>query len=301
MRSGEEECDAWSIRAGIRLRVWTFFPDDQGDPNRTMHFSRTTDCGVTWSAPVLLHDEYGVGLQIVVAEDGSLLSFFRDFEGRYVKRSTDGGQTWPGEPVLIAEHFGTQTRPWTPDLNQRVRSAANLFDVAVDVQAGALYMVWERLFEEDVPFPLQVAFSRSIDGGATWSAPVRIDKTTFDMNPLLNQAFLPSVAVADDGTIGVTYYNFENDTAGEPPSWSDHWFVHCDSAEADCTDPMSWSDAIRLTEDSFDYLTAPVIPRGLFLGDYAGLAALENDFVSFFPVSTGADSAHVLSVRIRAP
>ena len=279
---------------------WTRFPGDGVLEERIMFFSRTTDCGETWEAPSLLHDDFGMGLQVVVPSDGTLLAFFRGADGVFFKRSTDAGETWPEAPVLVAEQFGLRARPQTPDLNQPVRSS-NMLDVAVDRTSGALYVVWEQVFEEDTLFPLQFAFSESNDGGATWSAPIRIDKTPFSMDLLLNQALLPSVAVSDKGIVGVTYYNFQNDTAGEPPSSSDHWFIHCDPAKADCADEASWSDAIRLTDESFDYLTAPVVPRGLFLGDYVGLAAVENDFLAFFPVSTEADSAHVLSVRIRAP
>jgi hypothetical protein len=278
---------------------WTRFPQRGASSDRKMFFTRTTDCGETWEEASLLQDSFGMGLQVVVLPDGTLLAFYRGPEGIFFKRSTDQGDTWQDDAVPVAEQFGLRAQPQTPDLNQQVR-ASNMFDVAVDRESGALYVVWEQVFEEVALIPLQFAFSRSTDSGVTWSAPVRIDKTPFDMNPLLRQAFLPSVAVASDGTIGVTYYNFENDTAGEPPSSSDHWFIHCDPAEVDCADATRWSDAIRLSEESFDYLTAPVVPRGLFLGDYVGLAAVESDFVAMFPVSTEADSAHVLSVRIRA-
>jgi hypothetical protein len=59
------------------------------------------------------------------------------------------------------------------------------------------------------------AFAQSTDGGLTWSPEVRLDQTPGNDGSLVEQAILPSVAVSEDGTIGVTYYNFQNDTAGE--------------------------------------------------------------------------------------
>jgi len=51
-----------------------------------------------------------------------------------------------------------------------------------------------------------IAFTRSIDGGTTWSAPVQVNGV-----PAV-QALLPAVAVRPDGTIGVLYYDMRNDT-----------------------------------------------------------------------------------------
>ena len=40
------------------------------------------------------------------------------------------------------------------------------------------------------------------------------------------QAFTPSVDVAADGTVAVTYYDFRNNDAAAP-LWTDYWIVHC--------------------------------------------------------------------------
>ncbi len=50
-----------------------------------------------------------------------------------------------------------------------------------------------------------IAFSMSAYGGLTWSAPIRVNQTPLNIPPLNRQAFLPFIAVAADGTIGVTY------------------------------------------------------------------------------------------------
>jgi hypothetical protein len=89
-------------------------------------------------------------------------------------------------------------------------------------------------------------------------------------------AFTPSVEVAADGTVGVAFYDFRNNTsaAGVP---TDYWLAHC---HADCgSSAASWSETH--VAGSFDIETAPV-SRGYFLGDYEGLTSDGNDFLPFF-------------------
>ena len=75
---------------------------------------------------------------------------------------------------------------------------------------GNLYAVWQ-----DARFSGgqhdDIAFSRSTDGGQTWSAPEKVNKTTNDA-----AAFTAAVHVRDDGTVAVSYYDFRNDVNGDP-------------------------------------------------------------------------------------
>ena len=105
-------------------------------------------------------------------------------------------------------------------------------DVAVDPANGNLYVVWQ-----DGRFSggtrSDIAFTMSTDGGSTWSPTVKLDQ-----NSAGTSAFLPSVEVAADGTVGVSYYDFRNNTpaSGLP---TDHWFLHCHSG---CSDPSNWAE-----------------------------------------------------------
>jgi hypothetical protein len=203
-------------------------------------------------------------------------------------RSDDKGETWqprnkPIRAVRIFSSFGAVT----PDLGIPVRDGSILFDVAVDSGNGNLYAVWQDVRFNNIE---EVAFSMSTDGGFTWSEPIKINQTPPNPgNPLRAQAFLPSVAVNGQGVVGVTYYDFRNDINGDDPvELADHWFVYC---EANCSDPASWvNNELRLTDDSFDYVTAP-FAGGLFLGDYVGLDADDTDFLSFFQQSSEDDPA----------
>ncbi|MBW2589071.1 MAG: exo-alpha-sialidase [Deltaproteobacteria bacterium] len=196
--------------------VWVRIESGSGD---TM-FSRTTDCGETWSEPTVLYMGNPVAsfAQIVVLPDGTVIAVF--VEGGLtlseneilVMRSSDGGATWPEEPVVAA--IQSYSFPVAPDSDDTVRSGK--FDIAVDRETGELHLAWEH-FIDGVP-PVGIAYASSADGGLTWSAPARIDRTPPAESFEREQAFLPSVEVSDDGTVGVTYYSFENDVPGDARS-----------------------------------------------------------------------------------
>jgi hypothetical protein len=212
-----------------------------------------------------------------------------------IKRSMDKGASWdpPGDPIpgVSADQPALAFTPLA-----FINAAEELFDVAVDRITGDLYAVWQdNSVAGGLPLPA-VAFSMSSDDGLTWSEPVSIAKTPPNLDFFLEQSFLPSVHVNDDGVVGVTYYDFRNDLS---PSemLTDHWFIHCDPSGRDCTDRASWEQEVRLTEEPFDYLTAP-FASGLFLGDYVGLASSGSDFLAFFPQSSPDDPATVLFSRV---
>lgn len=104
--------------------------------------------------------------------------------------------------------------------------------------------------------------------------------------PIENQqAWTASVHVADDGTVGVTYYDFRDNISGGGTD-TDHWLVHC---HADCTNPANWSE--NHVVGPFDSRRAPVA-RGFFLGDYVGLDNVGNTFAPFFTQTTVTDPAN---------
>ncbi|MGH3055672.1 MAG: exo-alpha-sialidase, partial [Gaiellaceae bacterium] len=119
------------------------------------------------------------------------------------------------------------------------------------------------------------AWSFSPDGGYSWATPVHINKTPRrPNNPLFQQALIPSVTVAADSTIVVTYYDFRRDRIGASTDMADYFAVSCNiitSADA-CQSGGDWGNEVRLTDTSFDWDMAPYA-SGLFLGDYMGLKA----------------------------
>jgi hypothetical protein len=167
---------------------------------------------------------------------------------------------------------------------------------ALDPSNGNLYAVWDdgRFSNSQIN---ETAFSMSSDGGSTWSTPIRVNQTPTNI-PLLNrQAFLPSVAVLADGTIGVSYYDFRfNDSNPDVPT--DYWLVQCHpSATAPASNPASWGNEVRLTDSSFNLESDFLFPNEFFLGDYVnGLVGSGNGFVTAF---TAVDQNGITSIFAR--
>lgn len=271
-----------------------------------IYFARSTDGGESWEPARKIYDPGGnnqtIGNQILVQPDGTVIDIFteilnfknNDRNGQgfnfnlALLRSLDKGTTWQAasRPLRAARIFSNGTV--TPDLLVPVRDASILFDVAVDPVDGRLFAVWQDIRFNGIE---EVAFSMSGDGGFTWSAPIKVNQTPVGANPLRGQAFLPSVAVNAGGSVVVTYYDFRNDDAsGE---LADHFAVQCDLG---CTDPADWGGEVRLTDVSFDILQAP-FARGLFLGDYMGLASDGADFLPVFAIAGASDPASVFFRR----
>ena len=87
------------------------------------------------------------------------------------------------------------------------------------------------------------------------------------------------MAIRDDGTIGVTYYDWRNNSVDPNTIPTDYWLVTS-------TDGINWSE--RHVAGPFDYRLAPQASGALFLGDYMGLATLGTSFVPAFGVTTGS-------------
>ena len=271
--------------------------------------ARTTDGGQTWEPPRNIYNPGGnnqtIGNQIVVLPDGTLVNVFNEilnfknsdkgakFEFNLsLIRSTDKGATWTrGQPIRAAKMqtlalfraFGI-VDPDTPA--DGVRTQDLIPQITVDRSVGSpghgnLYAVWQDArfsgFSHD-----EIAFSRSTDGGFTWSAPIKINKTPTNIAAGNRQAFTPTVRTSADGTIGVTYYDFRNNTPDTATLPTDYFIVHCHpSVTVSCTDPAHWTSETQITTASFDMRTAPVA-RGFFLGDYMGLAVDGNEFKPVF-------------------
>jgi hypothetical protein len=302
--------DPENVRPGRGLALGVRFGFGFKGP---IYFARSTDGGDRWEPARQIYDpganNQTIANQIVVQPDGTVIDLFTEIlnfknndqiqPGGFnfnlaLLRSDDKGRTWRprNKPIRAAQIVSDGDGTETPDLHQPVRDASILFDVAVDPVNGNLYAVWQDTRFNDIE---EVAFTMSSDGGLTWSAPIKVNQTPAPAtlaNPLRAQAFIPSVAVAEnDGTIAVTYYDFRNDdNSGE---LADHWVAHC---QADCTEPSNWGDEERLTDTSFDYLQAP-FANGLFLGDYVGLASDGFDFLSTFGQSDASDPASIFFRR----
>jgi hypothetical protein len=296
----KESVTADPYKAGTAYAVWdrSAFPSDSADITALFHsfafrgtpwFSKTTDGGRTWSpaVPISSQNIASIGNQVVVEPDGTLVDVFHYGKGSGfdqpnasligVMRSTDGGSHW-SPPIQISNNPVVQDRD--PETGVPLRTGADiggaLPDIAVDPGSGALYVVWE-----DSRFSGthdDIALSKSIDGGRTWTAPVKVNQT-----PVPVFAFTPAVDVLPNGTVAVTYYDIRNNTPA-PGLLTDYFVVHSHNGGA------TWSES-RITPTSFDDETAPV-SRGYFIGDYQGLANNGSTFRPFFVQTNSGNLAN---------
>jgi hypothetical protein len=259
-------------------------------------FARTTNGGATWEAPRAIFrpraNLFTIGNQIAVLPDGTLVNVFTLFKGSGVQpsnqifvaviRSTDKGVTW-SQPIIIDRHFVAPVAD--PDTGQPHRTGDIIPDIAVDMTSGDVYVAWQdRRFTGRAA----IALSRSTNGGLSWSTPIQVNRTP-TLGNLNDQAFTPSVHVADDGNVGVTYYDFRNNVAGGGTD-TDHWLSHCHSATENCSSASSWNEETRVSAASFNSRLAP-IARGFFLGDYMGLDNIGATFTPLFTKTSAADPA----------
>jgi BNR repeat protein len=253
-------------------------------------FSRSSDGGRTWSAPIVLYDPGAdaqtISSQLVVLPGGALVNVFVRITAASTKtplfevvaaRSADQGTTW-GAPVVVAALLARGASD--PKTGHAIRAGEVVPSTAVDPATGAVHVVWE-----DARFSGGardgIALSTSTDGGLTWSAPVQVNGA-----PAV-EAFRPAVAVGGGGTVAVTYYDFRNDVAADRShTWTTFWLAT--SADGGAT----WRDVPE--GGPFDLRTAPDAD-GWFLGDYTGLVASRAGFVALFGM--GGDSTDVFASR----
>jgi len=278
----KESVTADPTSAGFVYATWERLVGSESGPAPTW-FVRTTNAGASWEAARPIYDPGAsnstLNNQIVVLPDGALVLYFSEFDNvgatttvlLRVIRSSDKGATWSG-PTTVAPSLALGAR--VPETGTPIRDGSNLGSIAVG-RDGTLVVAWQ-----DARFSGGardgIAFSKSIDGGLTWSAPVEINTV-----PGV-QAFLPTVAIRDDGLIGVTYYDFRNHLPGAPSLATDYWLVTS-------IDGVTWSESH--VAGPFDFLAAPVA-EGLFLGDYQALTSIGSTFVPFYAITNSSSPSN---------
>ncbi len=274
------------------------------------YMARTTDGGTSWSLPTIIwnpgSNSQTIGNQIVAEPRGAIRDFFTELQDNTAGqpsrigsvRSTDHGATWSRPDYAQSV---VNVGAVTPNLRQPIRSADVLFSIAVDETNNITYLVWEDSRFSGVN---ETVFAWSPDGGFQWTAPVRINQTPRNpRHPLMQQALIPTVAVAGDGTVVVTYYDFRNDIPGQVFDNADYWAISCNTlTSADfCLSNGDWSKGEqRLTNRSFNFNNAP-FASGRFLGDYMSLKAVGQTVYALFGLATGPNLTATFLRAIHLP
>ncbi|MGH9126947.1 MAG: exo-alpha-sialidase [Acidimicrobiales bacterium] len=186
-----------------------------------------------------------------------------------------GGTDYPlvmGEPILAATTKGTVVAVSTPDTPSGTsfpgQTPPEPLLAARSTDHGKTWTISTATAPEDVPLgpamawspkggaqgtfvlayqasPNQVAgessilFTRSTDGGRTWSSVVTID----DPTEPLDTTYLPAIGVAPDGRVDVVWYDFRVGNGFSPDVY------YTDSSDGGA----SWARNVRATDQSINY------------------------------------------------
>lgn len=239
------------------LVTWTRFGTQGGESS--IWFSKSTDGGRTFSKAVLVNTPVAGGLvqesMPATDPDGNIYVIFLQFQGGFgstlphsgiwVAKSTDGGRSFAQRKIadirqipdpLYPGGFRTGTAP------------------GIDADTNGLYAVWAEL----VNGKARVSFSRSTDGGQTWTTPIDLSQST-------GHAFFPALEV-EGGNVDAAWYDSRLSTTSATINNLDVFRRHAASASG----PLSFGAPTRVTDQSFDPNLASRFPVfcAPFIGDY---------------------------------
>jgi hypothetical protein len=278
--------------AGDAYLAWHYSPgNDVG-----IFVSHSSDGGHSWSRGTLVSDpsnNYSFHPALALASDGSVYIVSMWLENGcfcnpphfLLDRSTDGGVTW-GTDQLVTGAAATQVGALDSEGHDLVIRGSDTPEAGVEVNnfpvvavapdnPNTVYVVWND-GRWDTDFTVyghtgkhgDIAFSRSTNGGATWSAPLRVND-----DPVGNgiDQFMPAIAVASDGTIGVSWY----DRRVNPGSYLYDTFYRQSTDGG-----LTWSPNQRVSDASSDPMVGPNAEGVGDLGEYRSMALAPDYAIS---------------------
>jgi len=237
----------------------------------SIFFSRSTDGGATFSAPLNLSNDQGTSStpQIALDPSGNINVIWNDNSPGYpavlFSRSVDGGHTFSTPKNISAptgghltlerrqiaiDSIGSINVVWSgatgniffsrstdggANFSAPVIAGSGIGNPSIAVNSASISVVWEASVSGHNPY--DVFFSQSADGGATFSTPKDVS------NP--EGAFYEQIAVAPDGSIDIIWNsNCQNTfflTCPASPS-SDVFFSQSKDSGASFSVPLNLSN-----------------------------------------------------------
>jgi subtilisin-like proprotein convertase family protein len=263
--------------------------------NNVLKFSRSTDFGHTWSAPLTMSsgaNQSGIGSDITSDKNGNVYYVWPATNGKTIlsRRSTDGGATFAAAVTVANTQDGYDFAIPAMETRRAFIYAAVDADLSGGAFANRVYVAWtdttaaESGTAANNHARIQVAYS---DNGTTWN--IRTPHATADANTV--DRFHPWIGVGSDGTVHVMYYDTRQNAAR----------TSVDIYYSKSTDGgNTWSAPARATS-----VTSPHIEDTFQWGDYNGLDVLGTQVIGVFTDNRnegggGADSVDVYAAAAPA-
>lgn len=244
--------------------AWTEF-DKYGSSNpidrSRILFSRSTNRGASWSSPIKISDSEGdcldddntmEGAVPCTGPNGEVYLSWSGPLGIQFDKSTDGGLTFSNDI-----HVANLNAGWAFDIPGIYR--ANGFpvtscDISNSPYRGNIYINWSDQVNGDT----DVYFSKSVDGGSTWSSPKKVNNDHLPRHQFFNWMTVDPLT----GKIYIIFYDRRDNS--DPNDTPTHVYI---ARSDDGGDTFS---NYRISQYSF----SPV--NTVFFGDYTNIVAYDN-------------------------
>ncbi len=258
--------------------------------------SKTTNGGVSWSAMTQINtppsSHYSQGCDILVGPGGVVYvtwaapnqssPYTEDYFG--FAKSTNGGASWTvtenafdGNGIRSSSYNG-----WGVRVNSFPRIGV---DRSGGPYNGYIYIVTSQFNLAPAGSDADVVLHRSSDGGATWSAGIRVNQDAMNNGKV---QFFPAIRVDENGGVNVVYYDNRN-----YPSVGDS----CETYMSRSIDGgTTWTD-IKVSDHRWKVVGEG--GSGNYMGDYIGITSGNNKIWPFwFDNKTGTMQAWTAAVDI---
>jgi hypothetical protein len=169
---------------------------------------RSTNGGASFQAPVAVSAPGSLQWPVpAVGPDGELYIAWDEYSAMNFNKSTDGGATFTGVRTIQNVRFGYG------GINGGIGTFSYPVidvDITNGPRRGWVYCVYEDDEQGSVQDSLDMYFTRSTDGGTTWSAPLRINDDTLGNR---RDQFHPWMTVDPQGTIHACWLDRRLDPA----------------------------------------------------------------------------------------
>lgn len=258
-----------------------------GNTRYGIELVKSKDGGATWSAPTIVDTacfpNVNQGSNVKVDGAGNVSVAWEQIHALLptneidIAKSTDGGVTFGSKvSVAIVTPVGHSLVGLLQGGFRNNEFPSLAIDLSRGPSAGPLYITWNDGGLDMTPdgFPPglsgvtynfgDVLVTRSDNGGATWSTPVKVNNSKHSVSSPSADHYLPGIAVDGNGALGICWYDRRRDPGN---------FLIDRECAVSRNHGHTWRNH-RITEDSYAAsIAADLFVNPVYMGDYDTTAA----------------------------